>query len=138
MAASTLVGPDFAGAEQLVATLERGGLPIVAALWRYPQNWADWRLIIASPTVDQEGSVSVYRRIHAALRRLPDVQISPRQVVAVGVADPFIAHLRTIVPPGFSVSDLKGAVSVPDYSASEEALATVYLYRLLPQDAAVS
>jgi len=93
MAAQLLVGPDLSGGERLLAELDRERLPITAAFWRYPTSDSGWRLIIASPLVDTEGSLPVYERIQAALQRLPDVRIPLSEIFAVGEQDPIVRIL---------------------------------------------
>lgn len=139
MVTAFLVDRDFSGSERLLAELEREGLPIAAAFWRFPTSGSDWRLVIASPLVDREGSLPVYRRIQAALGRVPGVHLGPSEVVAIGDQDPVLGLLRRSVPadavPGsVAISlPLSFPVSYAPYVPDEATGITVYVQRLAPE-----
>ncbi len=136
-----LVGPDAPGARRLVAALEQQGIGIVAAFWREPTAGADWRLVISSPAVDEEGLRPVYRRIQAILRDAPDIRLSLDQITLVGVRDPIVAMLRAdeavlAIYPTHQIT-----VPVAGYSPyvpDDAAFATLDIVKLLPGDRTLS
>ena len=133
MATQVLVGPDVSGGARLLEELERGQMPVIVAFWRYPTDDSGWRLIISSPLVDREGSLPVYRRVQAALQRLPDIRIPLSDVYAVGENDPVVRILRQATVPAHEAFNT--TVTFPSYSPyapylPEDATSVgVYVYR---------
>lgn len=82
------------------------------------------RAVLTPPTV--------YLRVQAALKQLPDVGMYLDEVVAVGQNDPLVTHLRTAVPSGRREQGLVTTMYLPEYSPEDGATATVVLYRLAP------
>lgn len=69
--------------EQLLRALDAAGFPVSAAFWYRMQETNDWRLIIASPTVRDQGPDFAYQNIQRALSQLsnPTVQLTDIWVV---------------------------------------------------------
>ena len=60
---------------QLTETLDKNGLPLVAAFWLFTTDLNEWRLLFASPEMSSLGPRSVYVKIdkaRAALGELAD------------------------------------------------------------------
>jgi len=133
-----LVEWDLAGGEQLLAELDREGVPITAAFWRYPTGRSDRRLVIATALVDRQGRLAVYGHIQSALDRLSSVRLSLLDIVAVGEQDPMVRHLRTHVPARFGPGDFPISLNFPDafssapYVPDDEVGVALYVYRLAP------
>lgn len=138
MGTSLLVGRDLEDGEQLLAALEQEGLPIVAAFWRYPSASSDGRLVIATPLVDQEGSLPVYQRLQATLDRLPGLRLPLSEIVVVGEQDPVVRRLRQSVAAGgpgehFSTSlAFVSATPYAPYLSEQDTGVSLYVYRLAP------
>ena len=70
--------------EKLATKLVARGLPLSAALWIYVPEINDWRLLFASKKVEEEGPLSVYRKIQEALEILGDeVKAAPFEVIKI-------------------------------------------------------
>ncbi len=142
MAASTLVGRDLSDGERLLAELDREDFPVIAAFWRYPTADSDWRLVIASPLVDEAGALPVYQRLQAALDRLPEARLRLREIVAVGEQDPVVRQLRQTLPAHFAPEQFSISLSFPNsspyapYLSENDASVSLYVYRLVPGDPA--
>lgn len=131
MVSRVLVSPDISGGADLLAELQREGLPVTAAFWRYPSESRDLSLVIASPTVDEQGSLPVYEQIQAALERLPQIHLLLDDITAVKDRDPLVAKLRTLTPSQLDngrTFRVSFSTFTPGYDASE----TVYVYFAKP------
>jgi hypothetical protein len=112
MAAATLVGTDLdldlEEGRTLLDRLLADGLPIAAALWNRDPVAEEWRLLFASPRVDEIGPRRVYRQIQKWLGRLKLTHVALGNVVVLTARDPLVMALRSImrVPPG-GVSHLR-------------------------------
>jgi hypothetical protein len=133
MAEEVLVGeqltPDMikSGA-LLIAALDKLNLLVKGAFWLQLPDQRVWRLVIASPEVRVAGPRAVYRKIRAALGRLPG------EVAAVGTKDisvvdekaPLFQLLRSAVSTGPGISGVRFTRNVINGQLIEDA----YLYRL--------
>lgn len=134
MATSTLVGPtQFEMGAAFLAKLDDAGLPIVAAFWTYPLIGVEGRFVIASPLVDEVGTLPVYERVQAVMQRSPEIRLPLSAVYAVGEHDPVVRALGgTNVP----MADFDAVIDFPNYSSyvpyrpEEQTLLRVHVYRL--------
>lgn len=137
MASSTLVGPEVADGARLLAELDRLGFPVTAAFWVPATGGLGRRLILASALVDTEGSLPAYQRIGAALRRLPGLGLSRRDIMAVGESDPVVQELRRTLPPDFAPDDfllhLPGYVSYAPYLEEGADEVEIYVHQIVPR-----
>jgi hypothetical protein len=90
---TALVGQDVDEGRRLVQALDRAGFPVVAAFWSSFPEEGDWRLLIASPRVNELGPRGAYAAIQEVLRTsrigLPLYRIS-----AVSPDEPPVSELR--------------------------------------------
>lgn len=122
--------------------LDREGFPVAAAFWRYPTADSDWRFVIASPLVDELGSLPVYQRLQAALDRLREARLRLREIVVVGEQDPVVRQLRATLSADsasepFSISlTFSNSSPYAPYLSEHDAGVSLYVYRLAPGDPA--
>jgi hypothetical protein len=83
---------------ELLAELEKAGFPVHAALWLYsPDRYSDWRLVVASPLVDQKGPLAAYRKLDGILRKnRPDLILWLQYVQLVSPEDSLIRDLDKV------------------------------------------
>lgn len=93
MAQEVLVERDVEGGRQLIQALDRAGFPVVAALWKFLPDEGEWRLLIASPRVQQLGPLEVYRVIQEELIK-HHIDIPLHRVSAVDLHEPLVSELR--------------------------------------------
>ena len=84
---ATLVEPEINDVTRLVDQLRRDDFDVKAVFWLYTSEADQWFLYIASDTVDQVGITEAYKAVGRAMRRLPDLRISPFQVKLVAPND---------------------------------------------------
>ncbi len=133
MAQELLVGeqltPDMIkSGELLVAALDKLNLLVKGAFWLLLPDQHVWRLIIASPEVRLHGPKAVYRKIVAALQKLPDevTTIGTKDISVVEDKNPLVLRLRSAVSTGPGISGIRFSKNVIDGELIEDA----YLYRV--------
>jgi len=107
MASQALVEPQVDDGASLLAALDAANLPIHAAFWLYSSDWGEWRLMIASPLVDQGGPRKTYKRVQDALRKLPGVHIRLDQITVVGLKHPMVSALRSAISTGPAITTIR-------------------------------
>ena len=82
------------GAE-LKNLLHRSSLPVSAILWFYRVESERWRLIIASPDVDKDGSMKAYEVIQSVIRESPEElpEITLSDISAIGLENSLVSRL---------------------------------------------
>ena len=66
---TALVETDIQIGEEATRALDESkALPVRACLWQYVPEAAEWRLLVASPLVDEKGPREAYTRIQQALQ----------------------------------------------------------------------
>jgi hypothetical protein len=108
MASATLVESNIGLGWRLLKALDDDKFPVTAAFWYYLDDAEDWRLFIASPVVDQEGSRAAYDRIlstnrKVAHRRARVSMLSASEITAVGTRDPIVRSLTSAIIPGGTI-----------------------------------
>ncbi len=122
---TALVEKDIDTGRKLVEALDSARFPVSAALWLYTAEWDEWRLLIASPVVDEEGPKKSYAKIHAALSKLP-ATISIKNVSAVSPKEKLIQLLTKAVYTGPGISGIRFTRNAVNGEFIEDA----YIYRL--------
>jgi hypothetical protein len=89
---ATLVGPDLSVGREIVSTLESAGVKQIIALFALFPEYSDWRLVLSSPSLDQNRSLKAGEKVHEILHgkfdySLPVLMILPAK-------DSFIRGLR--------------------------------------------
>ena len=95
---TTLVGPDsdrIRQGNEFLVELEKSGFPVHAALWLYAsEQYSDWRLVIASPLVDEKGPLAAYKKLDSILHKSrPDLVLWMQCVQLVSPRDALIRDL---------------------------------------------
>jgi hypothetical protein len=68
---------------KLLEALDSAGFQVSAALWFYVSDADEWRLMIASPLVDEKGPRKAYTFIQSVLAGLSPLGISLRSISVV-------------------------------------------------------
>jgi hypothetical protein len=107
MADATLVVHELTpelrrAAADLLAVLDREQIPVTAAFWRLDDDEFQWRLVLASPEVEQHGPRAFYDKVGERLRAEGIDELSVINISAVPPDDPTARRLRRIltIPSG--------------------------------------
>jgi hypothetical protein len=93
---AALVNYDIETGERVIEALDKDGKDPRVALWAKLPEYEDWRLVIASDRISQNGSLSGYREVNEALEKA-GMSIAKRPKVFLRPMDkPFIEALRNI------------------------------------------
>jgi hypothetical protein len=104
MVAWPLVETTITDASRLIDELDEAGFPIRAALWLYNAEVPLWRLVLASPQVDQLGPLEAYKRVQQILRTNTH-QLRLSEISLLGPNAPLIEAIRTLLA---GVADVSG------------------------------
>ena len=105
MVKTSLVETDIADGRRLIAALNQinAHFHVQAAFWLYRPEAMEWRLIVATPLVDQRGPFSTYSDIQGTLRTIaPPLSISMQDISVVSPNDKLVRVLKKAahIPPG--------------------------------------
>ena len=100
MGESALVDSGVLDAVELIKKLDENGRPPTLAAWYYYDDADEWRLLLASPELDQllvkQESVA-YKAVIEALNSLPRSSLAFSQLKIIGTASPLAGSLRFLV-----------------------------------------
>ena len=121
---ATLVGPDVSVGLEALAILDAAKIKPVVALLAVLPEYGDWRLVLSSPSLDQNHQLKAYDKVAEALHgrfpyRLPVIMILPTK-------DPFIRELRKIFG---KTKDVKG-MRLGGQTIGNRFIDNAYVYRI--------
>jgi hypothetical protein len=121
---ATLVGPDLTIGREIVSVLDAAQIKQITALFVLFPDYSDWRLVLSSPSLDQDHSLKAGKRVHEILQGkfdygLPTLMILPTR-------DTFIKALRNMFSKAASVEGMRlGGQTFGDRFISD-----AYVYRI--------
>jgi hypothetical protein len=123
----TLVDADMKAGEALLNRLDETKFDVKAALWFYMPDSEEWRLILASPTVDAEGPKKAYEKVQSQLQGLDQgYELSLQNISLVSPNDNLIKVLKSAIKTGKKISHIRFTRNVINNVFIEDA----YIYRL--------
>ena len=111
----------------LTRELDHSNWPVLASLWLYEAETNEWRLLIASPTVDSEGPLAAYRCVSGALRTVRP-QLSLESISVVSPEDARVRALAAAYQTGFEIQGRRVSRGAVNGHYFDDA----FVYRLLP------
>jgi hypothetical protein len=120
---TALVDVDIELGKRVTKELDASGIPVKASLWFYAPEASEWRLIVATPFVDQKGPQKTYSVIQKALK---NIDLPLRKISAVSPNDPLIRLLRAALRTGPGISGIRFTHNTINNVFVEDA----YIYRL--------
>ena len=115
------------GAE-LTKELDRGGWPVVASFWLYDAEINQWKLVLASPVVEEHGPRAGYRRV--SRRWMPSTR--PSRWVVSPSSPPAIPIVHALASSAYARGESVEARRVSRTMVNREFVDDAYLYRLMP------
>jgi hypothetical protein len=126
MAQETLVDRYIDAGRQLIQDLDQVGFPVVAALWNFLPEEDEWRLLIASPQVNELGPLAAYKAVQEVLLQSP-IGLTVLDVSVVGPDEPLITDLR--ISAGTDPAPFLGGTSLHRTVIGNVYVAKAYVYR---------
>src|ERR1043166_1773296 len=122
MVRASLVDSDIQDGYKLVSALRRRDLRfntphylVKAAFWLFDRELPDWRLVIATPLVDQHGPFSAYTDVDKVLRNLQPISLSMQDITILSPNNKLVTAIKKIgkIPPG-SIGSRIGRARIDD------------------------
>lgn len=124
---TVLVERDIEEGKRLLRTLDTANIEVKAALWFYMPENGRWRLLVATPLVDEKGPKEAYAAIRRVLAQSPSpFEISLRQISVVSPNHDLVRLLGTVIHTGSGISDIRFTGNVINGVFIEDA----YIYRI--------
>ncbi len=79
----------------LIENLDRAGFPVYSAVWILDMASETWKLLIATPKIDDVGPHETYRQISEQMTGLNEVLL--KDLVAVSPNNDLISLLRSVI-----------------------------------------
>jgi len=128
MATTVLVERDIQEGKDLIEALDKTEFKVDASLWFYSSDSDEWRLLIASPFVEENGPRESYGFIRSVLTQpSPPSGISLKNVSVLSPKNQLIKLLRTVISTGPGISNIRFTRNVINNTLIEDA----YIYRIL-------
>jgi len=123
-----LVEKDIQEGKELIEALDKAGFQVQAAMWFYFTDSDEWRLLIASPLVEENGPKKAYSFIQSVLTQLsPPTAISLKDISTLRPEHHLISLLRVAIHTGPGISGIRFTRNVINNTLIEDA----YIYRML-------
>ena len=124
----TLVEADMEAGKVLLRDLDEKNFDVEAALWFYMSDSEEWRLILASTTVDSKGPKVAYEIIQSHLKELEqkNYQLSLQNISVVSPNDNLIKLLKKVARVAPGASPMRFRRNTIDSVFVEDA----YIYRM--------
>jgi len=128
MATTVLVERDIQEGKDLIEALDKTEFKVDASLWFYSSDSDEWRLLIASPFVEENGPRKSYGFIRSVLAQpSPPSGISLKNVSVLSPKNQLIKLLKTAISTGPDIAGIRFTRNVINNTLIEDA----YIYRIL-------
>ena len=127
MGKATLVEADMEAGKALLKRLDEVKFKVKAALWLYMPDPEEWRLVLASPSIDTDGPKKAYEKVQSELQESDGrSELSLQNISLVSPHDKLIKALKTTIKTGKEMSHIRLTRNVINGLFIEDA----YIYRL--------
>ena len=124
---TVLVEKNIGEGRRLLEALDSAGFRVLAALWFYLTEDEEWRLIIASPLIDEKGPRECYAFVQRTLEQLsPPSDISLKQISIVSPSHDLVKLLRMAISTGPGISGIRFTRNTVNNVLIEDS----YIYRM--------
>jgi hypothetical protein len=124
---TTLVDRDIEDGIRLIEALDKIHFRIQAALWLYNPESFWWRLIIATPLVDERGPRYTYTNVQGGMKSItPPLSISLQDVSVISPTDNLVKLLSKAIRIPSGLSGVRFTRNTINSTYIEDA----YIYRI--------
>jgi hypothetical protein len=128
MATTVLVERDIQEGKDLIEALDKTEFKVDSSLWFYSSDSDEWRLLITSPFVEENGPRKSYGFIRSVLTQpSPPSGISLKNVSVLSPKHQLIKLLKTAISTGHDIAGIRFTRNVINNTLIEDA----YIYRML-------
>lgn len=114
--------------KELIKALDETQFEVKAAMWFYLTDSDEWRLLIASPYVEENGPKKAYHLIQKELKKLSlPSGISLKDISLLSPQHDLIILMKKAIRTGAGISDIRFTRNVIDNRLIEDAL----IYRII-------
>jgi len=114
--------------KELIEALDETQFEVKAAMWFYQADSDEWRLLIASPYVEENGPKKAYNLIQKELKKLSlPSGISLKDISLLSPQHDLIILMKKAIRTGAGISDIRFTRNVIDGRLIEDAL----IYRMI-------
>jgi hypothetical protein len=131
MVRASLVEQDLKDGKRLLETLDKPksngtSFRVKAAFWLYRPESMEWRLVLATPLVDEKGPLATYVHLGKVLDSIQLVGLSTHNISVVSPRDPLVKAFRGALRIAPDSAGVRFTRNVVGGTYVEDA----YLYRL--------
>lgn len=131
MVKTSLVEHDLNEGKKLLEALDRPkpngtSFRVKAAFWLYRPESMGWRLILATPLVDEKGRLATYAHLRKILDSIQPMNLSTHNISVVSPRDPLVKAFRGALRIAPDSEDVRFSGAMVGGTYVEDA----YLYRL--------
>jgi hypothetical protein len=121
---ATLVGPDLSAGREIVSVLDAAHVKQITALFVSFPEYSDWRLVLSSPSLDQENSLKAGEKVHKILHGKFDYPLPP--ILILPTKDLLVRELRKIFGKAKSVEGMR----LGSQTIGNRFVESAYVYRI--------
>jgi hypothetical protein len=131
MVKTSLVERDVNAGKQLLKALARPksngtSFRVKAAFWLYRPESMGWRLMLATPLVDEKGRLATYAHLRKLLDSIQPLNLSTHNISVLSPRDPLVKAVRGALRVASDSEDVRFSGAMIGGTYVEDA----YLYRL--------
>ena len=121
---ATLVSPEIDAGSKVISALDDADFKNLSALMAIFPEYGDWKLVLSSPSLDQNDRLKAYEQVFKVLHgkfqyTLPEIMILPTK-------DPFIKELRKVFGKARNVTGMR----LGGQKIGNRFLDNAYVYRI--------
>jgi len=121
---ATLVSPEIDAGSKVISALDDADFKNLSALMAIFPEYGDWKLVLSSPSLDQNDRLKAYEQVFKVLHgkfqyTLPEIMILPTK-------DPFIKELRKVFGKARDVTGMR----LGGQKIGNRFLDNAYVYRI--------
>jgi hypothetical protein len=102
---ATLVSPDIAVVNEVLAVLDDARIKQITALLVIFPEYGDWRFVLSSPSLNQTHQLNAYEQVVEILNGRFVYRLPP--ILILSTRDPFIRELRKIFRKAKNVTGMR-------------------------------
>ena len=121
---ATLVNVDVSAGQKVLDALDHAGVKVTVALWIVSSDYDDWRLILSSPSLDQDDLLKAHEQLAEALHDPFVYMRAP--ILILPTKDPLIRDLRRMFG---KAKDVNGML-LGGQTLGKKFISDAYVYRI--------